>query len=1020
MTKNFLFTILLLLSYYYSYTQEQTPAIEWVEPYNGGNRGGSITTFQGPNVLFALIKSQNSISGTASISKFYADGLVKDQYVSVEGGSSNVPYMLQCASQDGGVLAYLSSSHVFKKYDANLNLSWEITDIYFYVQRATATLTNGFYLQGYSFTNNKTVTELKKMRNDGSIEWSVDISGFSSTINDIQTTSDDGVIIASANGIRKYNLLGNLLWSNTDILGASQLIISDPSIMYTYTNSNNTRSIVQLNTSNGNANWTRLLTGESISDFERTSDNGCVFSTNTGLYKYNSAGGLQWKNTNFSSVKITSTGDGKIFVIKNNAITKLTFANEQVWSKSFNSNYYIIQDISGASDFGLYVTAVKNGINYNPGPNFFLFKLASPDTPCKTNFDIIGENATFCRNGSLFLSSKMGNVSMEYLTYLTSFSFQWHKNNTPIQFATNYYYTALQTGNYSLKIRQQGCETTSREVGLNIVNSSAPTIEADTRQICVGTPLSLRARGCEGTVVWSTGARGEQIDVTPQITTTYNAWCETTVNNELCQSYASSNFTVTVRAFSNLKISDIAGKREFCPDDSTELKPTLTGGIPPFSYTWIKNSAIVSKKANPSLSEEGDYVLHVFDNVGCYNQSDIIQIKKADNPVSPVINPPASTILCLDGHVTLSTNSQASSYQWIINSHEIKNEINPSYNVTVPGSYLLKVTNASGCSSISNDAVVITPSDLSIKGIEGKKELCKGSSTQLQVIILGGVEPYNYAWTKNDTIQSHNNNVIIKQKGDYIFTVIDKVGCTRSSQPILIKELNIPITPVISSSSGTEICVDGKSILTTSSKAISYQWYLNDKEIEGANNQFYTAASSGKYQLKITNENNCSSVSENAITITQIIIPQPTIKQSNDSLISSASIGNKWYFNTAELPFTSQKIKFTEVGNYQVKVFEKGCESVISTNFIPIILANELESSHIQLFPNPTSDKVFIKSSKAINYQLIDVTGRILGQSTIKGHSHTIDLNRFISGNYFVILQEDNGHNFVRKLSINR
>ncbi|RFS17456.1 T9SS type A sorting domain-containing protein [Emticicia sp. C21] len=1023
MTKIVYATFLLLLSYYYSYAQEQTPAIEWVEPYNGGTKGGSITLSPGPNTLFALIKDQNTNSGSASISKFHADGLVKNQYITVEGGSGNVPYMLQCPSQDGGVLAYLTSSHVFKKYDASLNLSWELTDIYFYVQTATATLANGFYLQGYSFTNNKPVTELKRMRNDGTIEWSVDISGFSSsTVNDIQTSSDDGVIIASASGIRKYNALGNLIWSNTDILGASQLIITDPSIMYTYTNSSNSgnRSIIQLNTSTGNANWTRLLIGENINDFERTSDNGCVFSTNTGLYKYNSAGGLQWKNTNYSSAKITTTGDGKIFIIKNNAIIKLNFSNEQLWSKSFNSNYYVIQDINGASDFGLYVTAVKNGIYYNTGPSFLLFKLASPDTPCKTNFDITGENATFCRNGSLSLSSKMGNVSMEYMAYLTNLSFQWYKNNAPIQFATNYYYTAFQTGNYTLKVRQQGCEATSRQVELNIVNSSAPIIEADTRQICAGTPLSLRTRGCEGTVVWSTGARGEQIDVTPQVTTTYNAWCETTVNNELCQSYTSNYFTVSVRAFSNLKISDIAGKREFCPNDSTELKPTLTGGIPPFSYTWIKNSSIVSKKVNPLIGEEGDYILHVFDNVGCYNHSDIIHIKKADNPVPPVINPPTNTILCLDGHITLSTNNQESGYQWIINSHEIKDEVNPSYNVTVPGSYLLKVKNASGCSSISNDAVVITPSDLSIKDVVGRKELCKGSSTQLEATILGGVEPYNYVWTKNDTIQSQNNNAIIKQKGEYIFTVIDKVGCKRSSQPILIKELSIPIAPVISSSLGTHICVDSKSILTTDSKAVSYQWYLNDAAIEGASNQFYTAASSGKYALKVTNENNCSNISENAITISQIIIPQPTIKQSNDSLISSASAGNKWYFNTTELPLTSQKIKFTEVGNYQVKVFEKGCESIISANFIPIILANEEMSIHIQLYPNPTSDKVFIKSSKAFSYQLVDVMGRSLKQSTDKSFSHTIDIKGFTSGNYFVILQEENGSNFVRKLSVNQ
>lgn len=1021
MTKIGFYTISLFLSFYYSSAQEQAPAIEWIEPYNGGTKGGSITPFPGPNVLFALIKGQNSISGTASISKFYADGFVKDQYITAEGGSSNVPVMSQYASQDGGVLVYLSIPHIYKKFDADLNVSWELTDIYFYMQTASATLTNGFYIQGYSFTDNRTVTELKRMRNDGSIEWSVDISDFSSsTVNDIQTTSDDGVIIASANGIRKYNALGNLIWSNTNILGASQLIIVDPSTIYVYTNSSTVANVVQLNTSNGNANWTRSLVGESINDFERTSDNGCVFSTSTGLYKYNSAGNLQWRNTSFSSAKITTTGDGKIFVIKNNAIIKLSFNNEQLWAKSFNSNYYFIQDINGASDFGLYVTAVKNGVYYTTSPTFLLFKLASPDTPCKTNFDISGENANFCREGSLFSSSKLGNVSMEYMNYLTSFNFQWNKNGNPIQFATGYSYNAFQTGNYSLTVKQQGCEATSRSVELNIINFSAPIIESDKPNLCAGTSAHLKANGCNGTVVWSNGAKGLEIDISPEATGTYSAFCEKMINNELCQSGSSNRIVIFVRPFSNLKISDIAGKREFCTNDSTELKPTLIGGIAPFSYTWIKNEDIISRKANVSLKQEGDYILHVFDNIGCYYRSDIIHVKKADTPTPPIINPPTSTILCLDGHITLSTNNQESGYQWIINDHELKNEINPTYNVTVPGNYRLKVTNASGCSSVSNDGIAITPSDLSIKSIDGNKELCKGSSTQLQATILGGVEPYSYVWTKNDTIQSKNSNFIVKEKGDYIFTVIDKNGCIRNSLPISIKELIIPIAPIISSSAGTEICIDGKSVLITNSKAVSYQWYLNDAAIEGANNQFYTAALPGKYALKVTNETGCSNISEKTVIISQIIIPQPTIKQSDDSLISSALAGNKWYLNGKELPLTSQKIKFTEVGSYQVKVIEKGCESILSAVFLPIILANEQEAIHIQLYPNPTSDKVFIKSSKAFNYQLIDITGRLLSESAHKNLTHTIDLSHFSSGNYFVIFQEENGNSLVRKLSVNR
>lgn len=861
MKKPIIFILIFISSFYLGYSQEQAPSIEWAESYNGGTRGGSITTFHGPNVLFALIKGQNTNSGTASISKFYADGLSKEQFIQAEGGSSNVPVISQYASQDGGVLVSLLMTRLLRKYDASLNPIWE-KSISYNIQNATATLANGFYLLSTSTLNNKTASDIKRMKSDGSIEWTVDITSFWSATSDIQTTSDDGIIITTSNGIRKYSSSGQQIWSNAIILDGYQLTPIDPSSMYvqTYNATTNIRKVIQINTLFGNANWTKTFSGEVIYDFERTSDNGSVVSTNTGLYKYNSTGTLEWKNTNYSSSKIATTGDGKIFTIKNNSIIKLSFTNELIWSKSFNSDYFIIQDINSASDFGLYVTVMKNGIYYNTAPTFFLFKLASPNTPCKSNIDIIGEPVAACKTGSLPLSSKIGNSLMENLIYLTDFSFQWNKDGHAIQSANNYSYTGTQSGNYSLTIKQQGCETTSRNVALNIANENPPIIVADNEQICAGNSVLLTATGCDGTAVWSTGERGPQIKVIPQATTSYTALCEREFNNELCQSITSDNFTVQVLSASNLKINDIVGKRQFCENNSTELKPNVSGGTLPLLYIWTKDSNGFSQNTNLTINEEGKYVLSVF----------------------------------------------------------------------------------------------------------------------------------------------------------------DKVGCVVRSDTLLVKKLASPTPPTIISEGGNELCNNGKIILTADLNQGFYQWILDNTEITGATNQFYSATAAGKYRLSVSNTNGCSSISNNTITITQLIIPQPTIKQSNDSLISSALVGNKWYLNGNELPFTAQKIKFIEIGNYQVKVFQGSCESSPSLAFLPVLLANEPEIHYLQLYPNPTSDKVFLKSTKPFTYQLIDVKGNLISKSNIKSFNHTIDLINFPTGNYFVIFQEESGNKFLKKLSINR
>jgi hypothetical protein len=609
---------------------------------------------------------------------------------------------------------------------------------------------------------------------------------------------------------------------------------------------------------------------------------------------------------------------------------------------------------------------------------------------------------------------------MEYMAYLTDIGFQWNRNGSPIPSANSHSYTATQSGNYTLNINQQGCSTSSRNVELSVVNETPPSIEAERSQICIGTSTSLTARGCNGTVVWSTGQRASQIVVTPQSTTAYNAFCEDYFNNQLCQSSVSNNFTITVLNSSNLRIDRIEGKREFCENSSTELKPVVSGGILPFSYVWVKRAQPVSDNPIFSANQEGEYTLVVTDNIGCFVTSEALQIKKTKNPDPATINPLSNNILCYKGSLTLTTNTQENSYQWIINDFEIPDAVNSSYPVASPGIYQLKVTNTSGCSSISRDSIEIRASDLRFNTIDGKREFCDGNSTELRTNITGGVAPFMYEWKRNNIVISQNNNLVIKDEGIYFINVTDKAGCSIQSIPIIIRKNINPAAPEISAPSGTNICADGKAVLTTLTKEFGYQWYLDNKEIDKATDQFYTATKPGRYNLKIIDQNGCSNISENAITITQTIISQPSITQSNDSLISSAATGNKWYLNGNELPLTSQKIKFTEVGNYQVKVFEKGCESLISAIFLPILLASEPENSFIKVYPNPSSDKVFINSSKLFTYTLVDASGKLLRQSNIKQNMHIIELADFSAGSYLIAMQEENGNTVTRKIIVNR
>lgn len=844
-----------------------TPSVEWSEPFYGGTRGGAISTpIIGPNVLFVATKAQNSISGTESISKFDANGRIKSQSIVTEGGSSNAPTVTQYACQDGGILVYSPINRWIRKYDGNLNLSWQQT-ISYTMMNATATLANGFYVYAQSTINNKNVIEVKKLKSDGNVEWSIDISSFTSNITDIQTTSDDGVIVGTNNGLRKYSSSGQLLWNNLSIVNATTFVPLDANTMYIQTQNSSLNSILnimQLNTQNGSTIWTKSFNSEFINGFAITRDKGCAIMTNTGLYKFNTSGVQEWKNTQYTSSPIVATGDGGIVIIQNNQLVKLTMGNVFNWNKTFDNSFSI--NIANAPDNGIYVIAQRKSYTDTSKPLSFVFKISSPDTPCKMDFDITGSDATFCTSGNLTLGYRIGNTNNTMNTPFVEFGFQWNKNNSPISSANSSAYVAQSAGKYTLSFTQGTCQNTSRSVEMKV--SSSPVIQAGGQSsICQGQAVNLSSTGCEGTVVWSNGERGSILKITPQTTSTYNAYCETNIMNangvsELCKTVLSNTIVITVRPFSNLKIEEVKGKREFCETGSTTLEVITSGGIQSFIYSWQKNNvtAIVTPNGIIKINEEGNYQLLLTDSRGCSVSSEIISVKKVLNPTTP--------------------------------------------NVVA----------------------------------QGLTEICSGSNVTL----------------------------------------------------------------------------------TTDAKEASYQWSKNEIPIKDAIGQSYKAESAGAYKVQVLNSTGCSATSVQSITINEVVMPQPFIKQSNDTLISSYLNENKWFFNGSQLPESGYKIKFTTTGNYQVKAVFKGCESVTSPIFNPIILANENSIANVSIYPNPVSNNLVISSPKLIKYKFFDILGRILKEEQNYKTQFNIDVSTLDDGEYLLLLQGINQKEYSRKIVIRK
>ena len=92
------------------------------------------------------------------------------------------------------------------------------------------------------------------------------------------------------------------------------------------------------------------------------------------------------------------------------------------------------------------------------------------------------------------------------------------------------------------------------------------------------------------------------------------------------------------------------------------------------------------------------------------------------------------------------------------------------------------------------------------------------------------------------------NPINVKQAGNYIAQIKDLNGCLTNSPSVTISVKPLPLPNITINNVTKEI---------SSSSFNSYQWYLNNAIIPGANSQVYSPTQNGDYFVEVTDANGC-------------------------------------------------------------------------------------------------------------------------------------------------------------------
>jgi|GEM_PF-1128364 len=292
----------------------------------------------------------------------------------------------------------------------------------------------------------------------------------------------------------------------------------------------------------------------------------------------------------------------------------------------------------------------------------------------------------------------------------------------------------------------------------------------------------------------------------------------------------------------NIVGTDLSCFKDF--NGAVQLNPL--GGTTPYTYNWSNTSI----SQNISNLPAGKYVVTLTDANNCFTTDSVV----LSQPDTLKITSTLIDVLCSSDStgsvgVTVNGGTLPYTYNWS-NSASDDSIANLS-----AGTYSLTLTDANTCSKTAS-YTIIEPMPISIL-LNAQDVACFGDSTgSIRSQISGGITPYTYTWSNNETTADINS----LSSGNYTLSVNDANGCVEvdSAQ---VKEntlISVQLTTTDISCYGDQ---NGSIQLTVSGGVTPYSYQWNDMNT----GQDRSNLEAGVYSVTITDQSNCSIVKTDTI-----------------------------------------------------------------------------------------------------------------------------------------------------------
>jgi gliding motility-associated-like protein len=411
-----------------------------------------------------------------------------------------------------------------------------------------------------------------------------------------------------------------------------------------------------------------------------------------------------------------------------------------------------------------------------------------------------------------------------------------------------------------------------------------------------------------------------------------------------------------------------------CTASNGSIDITMSGGSPPYSYSWLPN---VSNSPSAKNLPSGTYAVTVTDNNLCQNVINIDLPDSTDLEASVSITKDVSCFGGNDGAgiITASGGNKPYAYSWSPSTGNTATSINLS-----AGSNTVAVIDAKGCKAFAAAIVQQPPPLTSVMKVQNT--FCGNDNGTASVEIHGGTDPYQYAWSTGNYTGPSVNNLA---PGAYTVIITDKNGCIKNDSSIVAPssaiQLQFSHTNVLCAGDQTGAA---EALVTGGTPPYNFQW---TRGTEVFNTNPINNIPAGTYNLKLQDAVGCSVAESVTIAEPEALRVEITTEHSycglgNGSATATVSGGTLPYtFLWTPHNNTTSTLSNVFAGNYQLTVTDQNkCSTSTATTILndkpkPIFLGNDTTlcpGDHIVLSPGIFNTYKWQDNSVLASYTVIN------------------------------------------------